>query len=212
MGKWRSPDSLLNLPNLLTLGRIVLIPVMAILLDFDADQPPFEMDIMFRYSPGRLATMVVVIAGITDLLDGWLARLWKIETLLGKFLDPLADKLFLLVGLIMLMKLERVDAWLVMVLLSREFLITGLRAVAVGEGLVIAAGQGGKWKLTFQMVGLGLLMWYGSLFGFSAFEVGTVILYIALIISLWSGFNYLKNFFGALREKRGYIARKPPIS
>lgn len=205
----RSADSLLNLPNLLTFGRILLIPLMAVLLEFDTDQPPFEMDFMFRYSPGRLAAVVVIIAGITDLLDGWLARRWNIETLLGKFLDPLADKLFLLVGLVMLMRLERVEAWLVIVLLSREFLITGLRAVAAGEGLVIAAGQGGKWKLTFQLVGLGLLMWYGVAFGFSAFEVGTVILYIALILSLWSGFNYLRAFFSTLRDKRGYVARKP---
>lgn len=199
---------MLNLPNLLTLLRIVLIPVMAVLLEFDTDHPPFEADFMFRYSPGRIAAMVIVFAGVTDLLDGWLARKWKIETLLGKFLDPLADKLVLLVGLIMLMRLDRVEAWLVMVLLSREFLITGLRAVAVGEGMVIAAGQSGKWKLTFQMVGLGLLMWYGNAFGFSAFEVGTIILYVALVVSLWSGFTYLRDFFTALRDKRGYVARK----
>lgn len=203
MKNLKSADSLLNLPNLLTLLRIALIPVMALFLELDSDHPPFE-------SPGRLAAVVVVIAGITDLLDGYLARKWKIETLLGKFLDPLADKLLLLVGLVMLMRLERVEAWLVMVLLSREFLITGLRGVAVGEGIVIAAGQSGKLKLIFQMVGLGLLMWYGRFLGFNAFEVGTVILYIALVISVWSGFTYLRDFFKALREARGYIARKPP--
>lgn len=198
----KSADNLLNLPNLLTLIRIATIPVMAIFLELDNDHPPFE-------SPGRLAAMVVVFAGITDLLDGYLARRWDIETLIGKFLDPLADKLLLLVGLIMLMKLERVEAWLVMVLLSREFLITGLRGVAVGEGIVIAAGQSGKLKLIFQMVGLGLVMWYGNLLGFNAFEVGTYILYIALIISVWSGFTYLRDFFRELRKARGYIAKKP---
>src|SRR3954470_10763882 len=151
----RSRNSLWNLPNLLTMLRIVLIPVLAVLLAFDSEQPPFDQDWMFRFSPGRVAAFVLTIMGITDLLDGWLARRWKIESLIGKFLDPLADKLVLMVGLIMLQELERVSAWLVIVLLSREFLITGLRAIAVGEGLVIAAGQGGKFKLIFQMVGLG---------------------------------------------------------
>lgn len=188
--------------------RIVLIPLVAWLLDNDRDQPTLELDMMLRYSPGRIATFVVVIAGVTDLLDGWLARRWGIESLLGKFLDPVADKLFLMVSLIMLMKLGRVDAWLVILLLSREFLITGLRSVAVGEGLVIAAGQSGKWKLTFQMVGLGFLMWYGSVFTFSAYKIGTVILYIALAISLLSGATYLIDFFTALKDKRGYVARK----
>jgi CDP-diacylglycerol---glycerol-3-phosphate 3-phosphatidyltransferase len=198
----RSRSHPLNLANLLTMMRIVLIPLMALLLDNDSEQPTLEMDFMFRYSPGRLAAMVVVLAGITDLLDGWLARRWQIESLIGKFLDPLADKLFLMVGLIMLMKLGRVDAWLVILLLSREFMITGLRGIAIGEGFVIAAGQFGKLKLTFQLIGLGFLMWYGSAFSFSAYRIGTFILYFALFISLFSGFRYLRDFFTALEQKR----------
>jgi CDP-diacylglycerol---glycerol-3-phosphate 3-phosphatidyltransferase len=198
----RSQHNLLNLPNCLTIARILLIPVMAVLLEIDAEQPPFELDRMFRYSPGRLAALVVILAGITDLLDGYFARKWQIESLLGKFLDPVADKIFLLVGLVMLMKLERVPAWLVILLLSREFLITGLRGVAVGEGLVIAAGQAGKWKLTFQLTGLGFLMWYGSAFGVSAYKVGIWILYVALGISLVSGYSYLSDFLTALSKKQ----------
>ena len=198
----RSPDNLLNLPNLLTIMRIVLIPVMALLLAYDSDQPPLSMDWMFRYSPGRLASVVVMIAGITDLLDGWLARRWHIESLLGKFLDPVADKVFLLVGLVMLMKLDRVPEWLVIALLSREFLITALRGVAAGEGLIISAGQTGKWKLTFQLMGLGFLMWYGSAFGVEAWKIGIVILYIALVISLFSGYQYLSDFSIALQKKK----------
>lgn len=202
----KSPDHVLNLPNCLTILRILLIPVIALLLDEDSAQPSLELDFMFRYSNGRIAAGVLTFAGITDLLDGWLARRWNIESLLGKFLDPVADKLLLMVGLIMLMKLGRVDAWLVMLLLSREFLITGLRAVAVGEGLVIPAGNFGKWKLTLQLVGLGFLMWYGSVFSFSAFTIGTYILYLALFSSLYSGYRYLVDFFIALKNKRGYIS------
>ena len=117
--QFKSQTNILNLPNCLTIFRIVLIPFMALLLDADTEQLPFSVDTMFRFSPGRLAAMVVVLAGITDLLDGYYARKWNIESLLGKFLDPVADKLFLLVSLVMLMKLGRVDAWLVIILLSR---------------------------------------------------------------------------------------------
>ena len=199
--QFKSQTNILNLPNCLTIFRIVLIPFLALLLDQDTEQLPFALDTMFRFSPGRLAAMVVVVAGITDLLDGYYARKWQIESLLGKFLDPVADKLFLLVSLIMLMKLGRVDAWLVIVLLSREFLITALRAVAAGEGLVIAAGQSGKVKLTFQMIGLGFLMWYGTAFGLPAVKLGTWILYIALFASLLSGYHYLRDFLVARAKK-----------
>lgn len=175
--------------------RVLLIPIMAVLLEYDSDQPPFHMDWTLRLSPGRFASLLVAVAGLTDYLDGYFARKWKLESLLGKFLDPVADKLFLLVGLIMLMKLGRVDAWLVILLLSREFLITGLRGVAAAEGMVIAAGSGGKFKLTLQMIGLGFVMWYGNILGFKAYPIGMVVLYIALLISLLSGFQYLSDFF-----------------
>lgn len=180
-----------------------MIPLIAVLLEYDSEQPPFEHDWMFRYSPGRVAAMVCAIAGISDLLDGYFARKWNIESLFGKFLDPVADKVFLLVGLVMLMKLGRVSAYMVILLLSREFLITALRGVAAGEGMIIAAGTSGKYKLTFQMIGLGFLMWYGSAFGFPAIVIGTWILYVALFVSLLSGFYYLQDFFRARREKFG---------
>lgn len=179
-----------------------LVPLVGILLDWESPESDVQFDQILAYSPGRLASIVVIVAGITDLLDGYFARKWKIESLLGKFLDPLADKLFLLVGLIMLMKLGRVEAWLVILLLSRELLITGLRAIAIGEAIVIAAGQSGKWKHVFQLIGLGFLMWYGPVFGIQAYWVGIVILHIALVISLFSGFLYLQDFFSALINKR----------
>lgn len=212
MENLKSPNNVLNLPNLLTIFRLFLIPVMALLLEFDFEQPPLERDWMFRFSPGRLAALVVAIAGVTDLLDGYFARRWHIESLLGKFLDPVVDKVFLMVGLIMLMRLGRVETWLVIVLLSREFLITALRGVAVGEGIVIAAGQTGKWKLILQLIGIGFLMWYGSAFGVSAYKVGTVILYLALLISLVSGYNYLSDYSTALAEKRKKSGEPPASS
>jgi CDP-diacylglycerol--glycerol-3-phosphate 3-phosphatidyltransferase len=203
----KSSKNVLNLPNCLTILRIVLIPFIAVLLEFDSEQPPFESDWMFRYSAGRIAALVVAIAGATDLLDGYFARKWKIESLLGKFLDPIADKLLLLVSLVILMKLGRVEPWLVIALLSREFLITALRGVAAGEGLIIAAGTTGKYKLTFQLIGLGFLMWYGSAFGLPGYQIGTLILYVALFISLVSGGQYLSDFLIALGKKQ--VDRNP---
>jgi len=200
--QFRSAKNIFNLPNCFTILRMALIPVLAFLLANDGEQPEFHKDWMFRYSPGRLATLVVILAGITDLLDGYFARKWKIETLLGKFLDPVADKLFLMVSLIMLMKLDRVEEWLVILLLSRELLITGLRGVAAGEGIIISAGTSGKWKHTFQLIGIGFLTWYGSAFGLPAYQVGLIILYVALVISLFSGYRYLHSFFTALKNKK----------
>jgi CDP-diacylglycerol--glycerol-3-phosphate 3-phosphatidyltransferase len=171
----------------------------------DSYQLSLETDWMFRYSPGKIASFVLFLMGITDLLDGYFARLWDIETLTGKFLDPVADKLVLLVGLVLLMQLGRVSSWLVILLLSREFLITALRGIAIGEGVVIAAGASGKWKLVLQMLGMGFVMWYGSLFGFSAFKIGTAFLYAALIISFVSGYNYLSEFFAQMKKKIGSV-------
>lgn len=186
--------------------RILLLPLFAVLLAYDTDYPIINLDRIlkestFRYSPGRMATIIVVIAGITDLLDGYFARRWNIVTVFGKFLDPVADKLFLMVGLIMLMELERVPHWLVSLLLAREILITGLRGVAAGEGIIIAADKFGKVKYIFQLVGLGFLTWYGNVFGVFAGDIGLKILYVALFISLFSGFLYLRSFMIAIQER-----------
>lgn len=200
--RFKDKHNPLNLPNCLTFLRLCLIPFLGIFLSEDGLPPPFERDWMFRYSPGRMAALVVLLAGITDLLDGWLARKWKIESLLGQFLDPVADKVLLLVSLVLLMQLGRVEPWLVILLLSRELLVTALRGVAAGEGIIIAAGQTGKFKLIFQLAGVGFLMWYGSIFGVSAYSLGRVILFISLGISLVSGYSYLHDFFLALSKKR----------
>ena len=181
--------------------RVASIPFLGLVLSWDTNAPGVEAA-TFIYSPGRVATVILVLAGVTDLLDGYYARRWNLESLLGKFLDPVADKLLLLVSLVMCQELGRIEPWLVIVLLSREFLITALRGVAIGEGIVIAAGQSGKWKTFFQLTGLGFIMWYGSAFGFSAHAIGVWILYAALVISVVSGAIYLVDFERALSAKR----------
>lgn len=170
-----------NLPNLLTLIRILLIPVM----------------IAFLTDPGRtasaLAGLTFLIACVSDFLDGYLARRWNISTTLGKLLDPLADKLIVAAALIMLAAMDRspsVPAWMVVLIIGREIAVTGLRAVALGQGVVVAAEELGKYKMIFQMFALeGLLLHYDFL-GIDFHHGGMYFLWISLVLGLWSGIDY----------------------
>ena len=140
------------------------------------------------------------LASISDLLDGFLARRRKLVTTLGKFLDPLADKLVVSAALIMLIPLGRVPAWMVVVIVGRELAITGLRTVAVSEGQVISADYLGKQKMVFQIVAiLGLLLHY-EYYGVNFHAVGMFFMWVAVIMTLWSGFNYFRSFWHVLQE------------
>jgi CDP-diacylglycerol--glycerol-3-phosphate 3-phosphatidyltransferase len=184
---------LLNLPNLLTLARIAAIPAVVILLLFDSRTTSF------------FAAAVFGAAAITDWLDGWLARKWQVVTVLGKFLDPLADKLIVMAALIMLIPHGRVPAWAVFLILAREMVVTGLRSIASSEGIVISASDLGKYKTIFQMTAIpGLLLHYDYywLFGlrWELFHVdmhifGIFYFYVAFFMTMWSGGDYLFKFF-----------------
>jgi CDP-diacylglycerol---glycerol-3-phosphate 3-phosphatidyltransferase len=183
---------ILNVPNLLTLLRIALIPLLVILL----------------LSPSRtscfFATAIFAIASITDWLDGYIARRMGIVTLFGKFLDPIADKLIVAAALIMILPYDRAPAWMVLVILSREIIITGLRSIASTEGIVIPASNLGKFKTIFQIVAiLALLLHYDYnwFFGIqhqflyvNMHNVGMFYLWIATILTIWSGIDYLAKF------------------
>lgn len=184
---------LMNLPNILTMARIAAVPIVVVLLMFESKQNCFW------------AAAVFSVAAITDWLDGYLARKWEIVTVLGKFLDPLADKLIVMAALIMLIPLDRVPAWAVFVILAREMIITGLRSIASSEGIVIAASNLGKYKTIFQMVAIiGLLLHYryhwffGVQFDFlypSFHNAGIFFFYVSLLLTVWSGGDYLFKFF-----------------
>jgi len=186
-------SGLLNLPNLLTLARIAAIPAIVILLLFDTRTTSF------------FAAAVFGAAAITDWLDGWLARKWQVVTVLGKFLDPLADKLIVMAALIMLIPHGRVPAWAVFLILAREMVVTGLRSIASAEGIVISASDLGKYKTIFQMTAIpGLLLHYDYywLFGlrWELFHVdmhifGIFYFYVAFFMTMWSGGDYLFKFF-----------------
>ncbi len=197
----RSPAVLLselgNLPNLLTVARILMIPAF-IVLAYEAN-PLSSM----------LAASVFTLAAVTDVVDGFLARRWNQITVVGKFLDPLADKLIVMAALVMMVRLGRVPAWVAIVLVSREFIVTGLRQVAASEGLVIAAGQEGKWKTALQLTGIVglcthythqvffLVGWYPVNFN----SIGTVLLYASMVFSIWSAGVYFREFLTMLGRR-----------
>ena len=188
----RNSNPILNLPNMLTMLRIAAIPLMAFLL----------------LSPSRTADFraaaVFALASTTDWLDGYLARRMGIVTVFGKFLDPIADKLIVMAALIMILPFGRVPAWMVLVVLGREIIITGLRGIASSEGIVIPASYLGKFKTIFQIVAiLGLLMHYdynwffgidNPLVHVNMHNVGMFYLWIATLLTIWSGVDYLVKF------------------
>lgn len=188
----RQQNQIMNLPNILTMMRIATIPLLAVLL-----MSPSR-------SAGFWAAAVFAIASITDWLDGYLARRMGIVTVFGKFLDPIADKLIVMAVLIMILPFDRVPAWMVLVILGREIIITGLRGIASTEGIVIQASDLGKFKTIFQLVALiGLTLHYNYSWFFGIphplltvdmHNVGMFFLWIATILTIWSGVDYLIRF------------------
>jgi CDP-diacylglycerol--glycerol-3-phosphate 3-phosphatidyltransferase len=188
---------LVNLPNGITLVRVAMIPVI----------------LWFTYYESRMnsfvAAMLFAATGATDFLDGWVARRRGLVTVIGKFLDPLADKLIVVSTLIMLVHLGRVAAWVVIVIMAREFIVTGLRTIAASEGIVIAAGQEGKYKTGLQIAGISflllhyryhidLLVWQGEA---DTNVVGSWLLYASIAFSLSSAVAYLRDFLRAVYQK-----------
>jgi len=187
----KSP-SIFNIPNILTMMRIAAIPLMVYLLLSGERESSFWAAALFS------------AASFTDWLDGFLARKMGIVTVFGKFLDPIADKLVVMAALIMIIPLGRVPAWMVLVILGREIIITGLRGIASSEGIVIEASDLGKFKTIFQIVAIiALLLHYDYHWFFSSthpallanmHNVGMFYLWIAFFITVWSGADYLFRF------------------
>jgi CDP-diacylglycerol--glycerol-3-phosphate 3-phosphatidyltransferase len=191
-------EDALNVPNLLTFGRILVIPLVLLLLD--------------RGTPEDcvLAALVYSAAAITDLIDGWLARKLNVVSMLGKFLDPLADKLLVMAVLVYMVPMGRMPEWAVVLLLAREISVTGLRGIASSEGVVIAAGDDGKTKTALQMVGiLCLLLGYPYHLSLGPIDLGVVdlvvvgrlLVYVSLFFSLASAFSYTRLFAEAVDAK-----------
>lgn len=183
-----------NLPNSLTLARVGAVPLLVVLM----------------YFPGAvtswLAMLLFIAACVTDMLDGMLARRRSEVTNMGKFLDPLADKLLICSVLVMLVHQGRAPAWVVILILGRELAVTGMRAIAAERGLVVAADKFGKLKTVLQICALVPLIYGRELFGLDLPRIGTWLLYAALVLTVFSGGNYLYNFYANLlhgQEREG---------
>ncbi|MBP2624125.1 CDP-diacylglycerol--glycerol-3-phosphate 3-phosphatidyltransferase [Streptococcus oricebi] len=164
-----------NIPNLLTLLRIALIPIFILLLSLNKDSLHFWAGLIF------------VFASLTDYLDGYLARKWQVVTNFGKFADPMADKLLVMSALILLVGLGFAPAWLVSIIICRELAVTGLRLLLVEQGgTVLAAAMPGKIKTFTQMLAIAFLLFHLSL-------LGQIFLYISLVFTIYSGYDYFKG-------------------
>ena len=184
MPAWFKRKGFWNLPNTITVARCAAVPVMIALL---WEKPDRTM--------GMVACVVFVIAMLSDILDGYLARKWNLQSVVGAFLDPLADKLMVLATLIMLIPHGWVPAWMVIVLESRELAISGLRSIAMSEGMVIAAGSLGKFKTAYQSTALGFLLWHHPTFGFDVHSVGIMLLWVSMFFSVASALEYAIGFW-----------------
>lgn len=179
-----------TVPNILTGYRFAIVPVLLLLLQ-----------------PGRgdtvaLLTFFLFLSGaLTDLADGYFARKYGIESVLGKLMDPLADKMLVATPLIMLIPMGRIPAWVSLLIISRELAVTGLRGLAAASGIVVSASGLGKIKSIFQYTALCILIFP---IGFLAlpflYDLGRIILYASLLLTLWSGFDYF------VRLKKIYLA------
>jgi CDP-diacylglycerol---glycerol-3-phosphate 3-phosphatidyltransferase len=186
----------MNLPNSLTLARIVLVPLLVVVL-----LTKFEGHQVLGLSKGIVAALIFTIASITDWLDGYLARRRQQITLLGQLLDPIADKLLITAALVSLVQLGLAPAWMVAIIIGRELAVTGLRGVAQTRGLTMPASELGKLKMASQVVAV-LLLVLAPEFGGDIERVATTLghgaLWVVLALALWSAVEYYQTFTAVL--------------
>jgi CDP-diacylglycerol---glycerol-3-phosphate 3-phosphatidyltransferase len=194
----------MNLPNRITLSRILLVPVFMIFiiplpnwvltstyLEFAKPQLLVINDFILHYG-NYIGAVIFIIAASTDKIDGYIARKRNMITKLGIFLDPIADKLIVTAALIALLQRGDISGWTAMLIISREFIITGFRLVAVGEGIVLSADKWGKIKMVIQSVAVAIALLKNYPFSiFTDFPLDNYMMLIAVIVTIYSGVNYL---------------------
>jgi len=172
-----------NLPNIITMMRIGMVPFLFTLL----------------LSPGKFWSLVLaiffVLASLTDLIDGYIARKYSLVTTLGKFLDPMADKLVVNSAMILMIPSGRIAAWIVAIIIIRDFIVDGIRSIASTDGMYIQASNWGKKKTLAQTIAVTALIIHYPLFGIDAHFVGTIILYVALFLTIISGLDYFVKYY-----------------
>jgi CDP-diacylglycerol--glycerol-3-phosphate 3-phosphatidyltransferase len=179
------------LPNALTLVRIFLVPLFIAALVQHNLQITWDSRVLVAND--FLALIIFLAAAFTDLLDGYLARRWKQVTTVGTLLDPIADKLLISAALVSLVEMRLLPGWMVILIISREFAVSGLRSIAATEGYVIKAGDAGKWKMVFQVLGVALVMMSIRWSALRPFAMGAM--WAVVIFGVWSAAEYLRKFW-----------------
>ncbi|WP_335872864.1 CDP-diacylglycerol--glycerol-3-phosphate 3-phosphatidyltransferase [Bacillus sp. 2205SS5-2] len=192
----------MNLPNKITISRIFMIPVFLIFM-----LVPFgwgDITVLGTTMPIAhfVSAIIFIIASTTDWVDGYYARKYNMVTNLGKFLDPLADKLLVSAAFIVLVDLELASTWIVILIISREFAVTGLRLVLAGTGEVVAANQLGKIKTWAQIVAISALLLHNILFQSISIPFATIALWVALFFTIWSGWDYFYKNRAAFKNSK----------
>jgi len=172
----------MNTPNKLTVLRLILVPFFLVAAYYEKSQA-----VMI------ISTVIFAVASFTDFLDGYLARKHNIVTDFGKFMDPLADKVLVAAALLFLVQIQRVDAWLVVIIITREYAISIIRAIAATNGKVIAASGGGKIKTVTQMLAIIMLL--------LSLPFANIMMYICVALTLYSGVEYIWNNKELIEEK-----------
>ena len=169
----------MNLPNKLTVARVCMVPL-------------FMVALMLNTEVSRVvATVIFALASFTDMLDGKIARKYNLITNFGKLIDPLADKILTAAAMVCLVELGDLAAWIVVIILFREYAITGLRSVAASENIVVAANIWGKVKTVCQMIALMLLMLKPQIVALCGVNLGLILMYVALLLTVYSGVDYV---------------------
>lgn len=180
----------MNIPNKITVSRVIMIPIFVVFMLIDLGFGNMTLAGATMPIEHFIGALIFIIASITDFVDGYYARKYKLVTNMGKFLDPLADKLLVAAALIILVELNYAAAWVVIVIISREFAVTGLRLLLAEGGEVAAAKQLGKIKMWTQVVAISSLLLHNTIFEMFNIPFGQITLYISLFFTVWSGWDY----------------------
>jgi CDP-diacylglycerol--glycerol-3-phosphate 3-phosphatidyltransferase len=180
----------MNLPNKITLSRIFLIPLFMIVMLVPLHWGKIHLLWTVLPVTHLIGALIFILASTTDWIDGHIARKYNLVTNMGKFLDPLADKLLVSAAFIVLVELGYAASWIVIVIVSREFAVTGLRLLLAGEGEVVAANMLGKIKTWTQIIAISALLLHNIIFEGIHFQFDQLALWVAMIFTIWSGWDY----------------------